>query len=183
MQIHKTTIEIVQGSVLEQDVDAIVNAANTAMRGGGGVDGAIHRAAGKALMEELIRVAPHGAKTGTAVMTGGHHLKAAVCHSYAGAGLERRAKRRGGKVGVILSVVSGKGGGEGAEKHCVLLHFHRHLRLPAGAGRAAGACEPCRSIWKATRKRRWSGSCLRCFSRTNMTLSRRRFRKQQGEAE
>ena len=45
------------------------------MRGGGGVDGAIHRAAGKGLMEELIRAAPHGAKRGTAVITGGHHLK------------------------------------------------------------------------------------------------------------
>ncbi len=75
MQINHTTIEVVRGSVIDQGVDAIVNAANTAMRGGGGVDGAIHRAAGKALMAELIEVAPHGAKTGTAVITGGHHLK------------------------------------------------------------------------------------------------------------
>lgn len=74
MQIHNTTLEVVRGSVLEQDVDAIVNAANTAMRGGGGVDGAIHRAAGQKLMQELIRVAPHGAKTGTAVITQGHAL-------------------------------------------------------------------------------------------------------------
>lgn len=74
MPPHKTTIEFVQGSVLEQDVDAIVNAANTAMRGGGGVDGAIHKAAGRQLMNELIRVAPHGAKTGTAVITGGYAL-------------------------------------------------------------------------------------------------------------
>jgi len=75
MRSHKTAIEIVRGSVLEQDVDAIVNAANTAMRGGGGVDGAIHRAAGRQLMEELIRVAPQGAKTGTAVITQGYGLK------------------------------------------------------------------------------------------------------------
>ena len=75
MQTHKTSIEFVQGSVLDQDVDAIVNAANTAMRGGGGVDGAIHKAAGKQLMNELIRVAPNGAKTGTAVITKGHLLK------------------------------------------------------------------------------------------------------------
>ncbi len=75
MQTHKTTLEFVQGSVLEQDVDAIVNAANTAMRGGGGVDGAIHRAAGQQLMHELVKVAPHGAKTGTAVITRGHALK------------------------------------------------------------------------------------------------------------
>ena len=75
MQTHKTSIEFVQGSVLDQDVEAIVNAANTAMRGGGGVDGAIHKAAGKQLMNELIRVAPNGAKTGTAVITKGHLLK------------------------------------------------------------------------------------------------------------
>ncbi len=75
MPIHKTTIEIVLGSVLDQDVDAIVNAANTAMRGGGGVDGAIHKAAGRQLMNELIRVAPHGAKTGTAVITKGYALR------------------------------------------------------------------------------------------------------------
>lgn len=75
MKIHNTTIEVVSGSVIEQDVEAIVNAANTAMRGGGGVDGAIHRAAGRQLMNELIRVAPHGAKTGTAVITPGFALK------------------------------------------------------------------------------------------------------------
>lgn len=75
MQIHNTTIEVVSGSVIEQDVEAIVNAANTAMRGGGGVDGAIHRAAGQRMMNELIRVARHGAKTGTAVLTAGYALK------------------------------------------------------------------------------------------------------------
>ncbi len=75
MPMKRTAIEIVQGSVLDQDVDAIVNAANTSMRGGGGEDGAIHRAAGKGLMEELIQAAPHGAKTGTAVITSGHNLK------------------------------------------------------------------------------------------------------------
>ncbi len=75
MRIHNTTIDVVSGSVIEQDVEAIVNAANTAMRGGSGVDGAIHRAAGRQLMNELIRVAPHGAKTGTAVITPGYALK------------------------------------------------------------------------------------------------------------
>ena len=72
---HNTTIEIVRGSVVDQDMDAIVNAANTAMRGGSGIDGVIHRAAGRGLMAELEKVAPHGAKTGAAVITGGHNLK------------------------------------------------------------------------------------------------------------
>ncbi len=75
MQVNQTTITVVRGSVLEQDVEAIVNAANTAMRGGGGVDGAIHRAAGPGLLRELERVAPNGAPTGTAVLTHGHNLK------------------------------------------------------------------------------------------------------------
>ena len=75
MTTYKTTIEIVKGSVIDQDVDAIVNAANTAMRGGGGIDGAIHRAAGRQLMAELMRVAPNGAKTGSAVLTKGFNLK------------------------------------------------------------------------------------------------------------
>lgn len=74
MKINNTTIEVVRGSVTDQDVDAIVNAANTGMRGGGGIDGRIHRAAGPALMEELVRVAPNGAKTGTAVITHAHNL-------------------------------------------------------------------------------------------------------------
>jgi O-acetyl-ADP-ribose deacetylase (regulator of RNase III) len=73
MQIGQTTIEVVRGSVLEQDVDAIVNAANTGMRGGGALDGAVHRAAGPGLLAELIQVAPKGAKTGDPVVTGGHN--------------------------------------------------------------------------------------------------------------
>lgn len=73
--IENTTIEVVRGSVLDQDVDAIVNAANTMMRGGGGIDGAIHRAAGDGLLEELRRVAPKGSATGEAIVTSGHDLK------------------------------------------------------------------------------------------------------------
>ncbi len=75
MVADKTTIEIVKGSVVEQDVDVVVNAANTALRGGGGIDGVIHRAAGKPLMAELIKVAPNGTKTGSAVLTKGFGLK------------------------------------------------------------------------------------------------------------
>lgn len=74
MKINNTTIEVVRGSVTDQEVDAIVNAANTGMRGGGGIDGRIHRAAGPALMQELERVAPNGARTGTAVITHAHNL-------------------------------------------------------------------------------------------------------------
>ena len=74
MTTPNSKIEIVSGSVLDQDVDVVVNAANTAMQGGGGIDGVIHKAAGKGLLAELRKVAPNGAKTGAAVLTKGHNL-------------------------------------------------------------------------------------------------------------
>jgi O-acetyl-ADP-ribose deacetylase (regulator of RNase III) len=65
-------ILLVRGSVLEQTVDAILNAANVGMRGGGGLDGAVHHAAGPGLLKELREKVPSGAPTGSIVVTGGH---------------------------------------------------------------------------------------------------------------
>ncbi len=62
-------LTVVQGDLTEQDVDAVVNAANRAMRGGGGVDGAIHRAGGPAVLEDCRARFPHGLATGDAGWT------------------------------------------------------------------------------------------------------------------
>lgn len=62
-------LETVTGDITEQHVDAIVNAANSAMRGGGGVDGAIHRAGGPAILADCLARFPDGLATGGAGWT------------------------------------------------------------------------------------------------------------------
>jgi O-acetyl-ADP-ribose deacetylase (regulator of RNase III) len=69
-------LTVVQGDITEQEVDAVVNAASRAMRGGGGVDGAIHRAGGPAVLEDCIKRFPHGLATGDAGWTTAGELPA-----------------------------------------------------------------------------------------------------------
>lgn len=71
-------IELIKGDITKVEVDAIVNAANTSLLGGGGVDGAIHRAGGKEILDECVKIRNKqgGCKVGEAVYTSAGKLKA-----------------------------------------------------------------------------------------------------------
>ncbi|MBM4349946.1 MAG: macro domain-containing protein [Deltaproteobacteria bacterium] len=73
--VHQSVLEVVQGDITRQDTEAIGNAANSRLAGGGGVDGAIHRAGGLVIIAELSKKYK-GCPTGSAVITGGGNLKA-----------------------------------------------------------------------------------------------------------
>lgn len=80
VSIHRSTLSLVEGDITEQDTAAIVNAANKSLLGGGGVDGAIHRAGGPKILQECRKIG--GCETGEAVITSGGNLKAAyVIHT------------------------------------------------------------------------------------------------------
>jgi O-acetyl-ADP-ribose deacetylase (regulator of RNase III) len=76
--VNKTKLTLIQGDITRQATDAIVNAANSSLMGGGGVDGAIHRAGGPAILEECKKIVARQGRlpTGKAVITTGGDLKA-----------------------------------------------------------------------------------------------------------
>ncbi len=75
VNVNQSQLEVVQGDITRQDIEAVGNAANSALAGGGGVDGAIHRTGGLAIMAEL-KTKYKGCPTGSAVVTSGGNLKA-----------------------------------------------------------------------------------------------------------
>jgi O-acetyl-ADP-ribose deacetylase (regulator of RNase III) len=76
VSIQGRTLELAQGDITEQQVDAIVNAANSSLAGGGGVDGAIHRRGGPTILTETARSYPRGCPTGSAVISSAGELPA-----------------------------------------------------------------------------------------------------------
>ena len=82
LMVHGAMVRLVRGNIVEVEADAIVNAANSALAGGGGVDGAIHRAGGPSIMDECRRIGRW--PTGSAVITGAGNLPARyVIHAVA----------------------------------------------------------------------------------------------------
>ena len=79
-QVGKTVVQLIRGDITNVEADAIVNAANSSLMGGGGVDGAIHHKGGLRILQECKRIRdtewPDGLPTGKAVITSGGNLKA-----------------------------------------------------------------------------------------------------------
>ncbi|MHB8908179.1 MAG: O-acetyl-ADP-ribose deacetylase [Syntrophales bacterium] len=111
VRINQGVLALVQGDITEEETDAIVNAANSRLRGGAGVDGAIHRAGGPSIMEECRKIG--GCPTGQAVITTGGNLKARyVIHT----------------VGPVYQ------GGTSGEADLLRSAYHSSLRLAAAKG-------------------------------------------------
>ena len=136
VKIGEAELELVEGDITQQDVDAIVNAANSSLLGGGGVDGAIHRAGGPKILAECRQIG--GCPTGEARLTTGGNLKARyVIHTvgpvYQGGG-RREPELLASCYRESLKLASG----QGVNLRGLPFHLHRRLWLSPGRGRPGG---------------------------------------------
>lgn len=115
MESKLTSIILKRGDITKENVDVIVNAANSGLSGGGGVDGAIHREGGPGILDECMRIkkAHGGCPTGSAVMTKGGNLRAKY---------------------VIHAVGPVWGGGKAKEAELLTSAYHKSLELASNAG-------------------------------------------------
>ncbi len=122
--------EVILGDITTLDVDVIVNAANPSLLGGGGVDGAIHRAAGPALLAACKQVLQQQGECppGHAVITMAGDLPASG-DPYRGSGLARRRPHGGANPGRCLQKQPAAGGGKQLSLHCVSGDQHRRVWL------------------------------------------------------